>query len=211
MLPRTVSFNGVQFELAAAKTGVPDAITAKGQTIHLPESKLNRVYILAAAVGDQKGTFYLAGKPIDLMVQDWGGMIGQWDTRIWKNEPQTNWAVSANDASWDPDPAKQQAQGSRSWSPRYPEDFDHVRPGFIKPAPLAWFASHHHTASGLNQPYQYSYLFAYAIDAPANATTLTLPTNEHVRILAVSIADANPRVIPAQPLLDTLGPSDSKQ
>jgi alpha-mannosidase len=211
MLPHTISFNGIQFKLAAAKTGAPDAVTAKGQTIHLPDTKFNRVYILATATGDQRGTFYIGGKPIDLTIQDWGGMLGQWDTRIWKNDPQTDWAVSANYASWDPNPGKQQMQGSRSWSPRYPEDFDHISPGFIKPAALAWFASHHHTASGLNEPYQYSYLFAYAIEAPANATTLTLPSNEHIRVLAVSIANTNPQVIPVQPLLDTLGRSEPAQ
>jgi alpha-mannosidase len=34
----------------------------------------------------------------------------------------------------------------------------------VKPVDVAWYASHYHTADGLNEPYQYSYLFAYAMD-----------------------------------------------
>src|ERR1035438_8897407 len=80
-----------------------------------------------------------------------------------------------------------------------------LTPGYIKPADLAWYCSHRHTADGLNEPYQYSYLFAYAIDLPAGARTLTLPNNDKVKVLAVSVADQGPLVTPAQPLYDTLG------
>ena len=67
-----------------------------------------------------------------------------------------------------------------------------------------WYASHHHTADGLNQPYQYSYLFAYSIQMPQGAQTLTLPDNDKIRILAVSVAEENPELSQAQPLYDTL-------
>ena len=30
-----------------------------------------------------------------------------------------------------------------------------MTPGYIKRADVAWYASHHHTADGLNEPYQY--------------------------------------------------------
>ena len=82
--------------------------------------------------------------------------------------------------------------------------FPGLAPGYIKRADVAWYASHHHTPDGLNEPYQYSYLFAYAIDLPANARTLTLPDNANIRVLAVSVAEGNPEVKPAQPLYDTL-------
>jgi alpha-mannosidase len=39
---------------------------------------------------------------------------------------------------------------------------------------------------------------------PANARTLTLPDNANIRVLAVSVAEENPQVKPAQPLHDTL-------
>jgi alpha-mannosidase len=204
MLPREISFNGVVFKLAAAGTGKPNAVAAKGQSIDLPRGPFNRVYILAAAVGDQKGVFKVGGHAEELIVQNWGGMIGQWDTRVWKNDPGADWAVSAH-AAWDPDPALQNAQGRSHWVPRYPEDFDHIEPGYIKPDAVAWFASHHHTANGWNEPYQYSYLFAYAIDVPENARTLTLPVNDKICVLALTSVNGSPKTVPAQPLYDALG------
>jgi alpha-mannosidase len=57
----------------------------------------------------------------------------------------------------------------------------------------------------LNQPYAYSYLFAYAIDLPAGARTLTLPNNARIKVLAVSVAQEGAEVKPAKPLYDTLG------
>jgi len=77
-------------------------------------------------------------------------------------------------------------------------------PGFIKRADVAWYSSHRHAPDGSNEPYAYAYLFAYPIDLPAGATTLTLPDNDRIRILAISAADEAGRVSPAQPLYDTL-------
>jgi alpha-mannosidase len=79
-----------------------------------------------------------------------------------------------------------------------------LKPGFIKRAEVAWFASHRHTADGANEPYAYSYLFAYPLDAPAAATTLALPDNQKIRILAISVAQEGATAKPAQPLYDTL-------
>jgi alpha-mannosidase len=76
---------------------------------------------------------------------------------------------------------------------------------------LAWYASHHHTPDGLNEPYQYSYLFAYSMELPPHARTLTLPKNGDLRILAISVARGNPEVEPAQPLYDTLKWEDSNE
>ena len=79
-----------------------------------------------------------------------------------------------------------------------------ITPGFIKRAPVAWFASHRHTPDGKNEAYAYSYLFAYTIDVPASAKTLTLPNNDNVRILAITGSNERASVKPAQPLYDTL-------
>ncbi len=207
MLPQMITFNGIAFQLAPAGSGKPNAIVARGQAIPLPGGNFNRVYLLAAASqGDQKARFQAGGNPVELKIQDWGGFIGQWDTRLWKNDPRSekDWAVSANHAVWDPDPAKQRQQGRSAWSPRYPEDYLGLRPGYIKRADLAWYCSHHHTAEGLNQPYAYSYLFAYAIDLAPGARTLTLPDNANIKVLAVSVARESDRVEPVQPLYDTL-------
>jgi hypothetical protein len=79
-----------------------------------------------------------------------------------------------------------------------------IKPGYIKRADLAWYSSHHHNAAGQNVPYRYSYLFVYPIDLPAGTKTIKLPDNNKVRILAISVADENPAVRPAQPLYDVL-------
>jgi alpha-mannosidase len=81
--------------------------------------------------------------------------------------------------------------------------FDGLTPGFIKRAPIAWFASHRHDAAGANEPYAYSYLFAYAIDIAPGSRTLTLPDNNKIRLLAVTVSDEM-RVTEGQPLYDTL-------
>jgi alpha-mannosidase len=221
MLPAQLNLNGVEFRLAPAAAGKPNALVAKGQVIDLPAGNFNKVYILAAsAAGDQNAVFHVGDHPVNLTIEDWGGFIGQWDTRMWKPRPDSvteggrrdsqipahqvplrkDWATSANHATWD-----LTSRGTPDWSPRYPDDYLGLRPGYIKPATLAWYASHHHTPEGLNQPYEYSYLFAYAIDLPTNARTLTLPALDGIRIMAISVAKEEPKLIPAQPLYDTLG------
>jgi alpha-mannosidase len=204
MLPAEIDCGPVRFELAAARTGVPNAVTAKGQTLALPTGRFNRIYLLAAASsdGDQKALFRVGNRTAELNIQSWTGWIGQWDTRIWTNTPDRDWAVSANHAVRpSPNDFKPPA-----W--RYPDDYVGLQPGYIKQAPLGWYASHHHTAEGLNEPYQYSYLFVYSLDLPAGARSLVLPTNDKIRILSVSIVDDNPSLIPAAPLFDTLGRSE---
>ncbi|HEY2038172.1 MAG TPA: glycoside hydrolase family 38 C-terminal domain-containing protein [Edaphobacter sp.] len=204
MLSSKVQFHGVEFDLASAATGHANAVVARGQTIALPEGRYNRVYVLAAAADtDQKATFELGNAKTDLTIQNWTGFIGQWDTRLWKNEQERDWAISANHASWPPADFQQREQ--RPVSPRYPEDYIGLQPGYVKPASLAWYASHLHTAKGLNEPYQYSYLFAYPIEVKGNARTLKLPDNDKIRILAISTVEEDPALTPAAPLYDTLG------
>ena len=220
MLPAELKIDGVGFSLAPAGTGKPDAVVAKGQSIQLPQGSFNKVYLLAASAdGDQRATFKVGNAPASLTIEDWTGFIGQWDTRVWKPKPdfvtqgggrsgtpehqvalRKDYAISATHQFWD-----LKSSGSPDWAPKYPEDYIGLRPGYIKPATLAWYVSHHHNAAGLNEPYQYSYLFVYALDLPANAKTLTLPENAGIRIMGVSVAREEPAVVPAQPLSDTLG------
>jgi alpha-mannosidase len=194
LLPGKIDFNGVTFQLAAAKTGTANAVVAKGQTIHLPAGNYNRVYVLAAAVGgDQEAAFKVGSQQSTLNVEDWGGFIGQWDNRQWKARQATV-------------PARQ-GRPARTQMDAYAE-MTGIQPGYIKRASLAWYCDHHHDAAGKNVPYSYSYLFAYPIDLARGASTLTLPSNDNIRILAVSVADENPQVTAAEPLYDTLGRSE---
>ena len=183
MLPAHLTFDGVQFQLAQAKTGTPNAVAANGQTVSLPAGKYTRLYILAAADGDQAATFQVGDRAVNLKVQDWTGFIGQWDDRVWE--------------------ATEATVGTRTRRDPYGKLLS-IKPGFTKRADVAWYCSHHHDAAGANVDYSYSYVFAYAVDIPAGATTLTLPRNGKVRVLAVSVAGEAPAVVAAQPLYDTL-------
>jgi alpha-mannosidase len=184
MLPAQIVFSDVHFQLGPSKTGAPNAIVAKGQTIHLPAGQYNRVYVLAASFdGDQNATFEVGDAKTALNIQDWGGFIGQWDDRQW----------SSKDTSHDD-------YGQMTG----------IKPGYIKRADLAWYCSHHHNAAGENVPYRYSYLFAYPIDLPPGSKNIKLPSNSKVRILAMSVADENPQVTAVQPLYDVL-PAKAEQ
>jgi alpha-mannosidase len=181
MLPAQLAFNDVQFKLAPAKTGSPNATAAKGQTINLPPGGYNRVYILAAsAKGDQKTAFEIGGKKVELNIEDWGGFIGQWDDRRWSS-------VDTSDDNYG--------------------EMTGITPAYIKRADLAWYCSHYHDGAGKNVAYRYSYLFAYAIDLPEGARTIRLPNNDKIRVLAISVAEENPEIKPAQPLYDAFAPS----
>ena len=190
MLPAEITFNAVQFRLAPAKTGTPNAVVAKGQRIDLPAGPYSRVYVLAAAVnGDRKATFEVGDRAVEVNVEDWTGFIGQWDNRKW----------IAKDISI---PA-QQGRPARTEHEDYAEMIG-IQPGYIKRADLAWYCSHHHNAAGENVPYAYSYLFAYRIDLPAGTKTIRLPNDQNIRVLAISAAHEDPEMRPAQPLYDVL-------
>jgi alpha-mannosidase len=178
ILPAEMTFNDVKFQLPPAKTGSPNAVVAKGQTIDLPPGQYNRIYFVAASAdGDQKATLDVGNTKVELDIQDWGGFIGQWDDRQW----------TSKDTSHDD-------YGQMTG----------IKPGYIKRADLAWYCSHHHNSAGENVPYRYSYLFAYPIDLPAGTKRIKLPSNDKIRILAVSAAHENPGVAPVQPLYDVL-------
>jgi alpha-mannosidase len=178
ILPAEMTFNAVKFQLPPAKTGSPNAVVAKGQTIDLPPGQYNRIYFVAASAdGDQKATLDVGNTKVELDIQDWGGFIGQWDDRQW----------TSKDTSHDD-------YGQMTG----------IKPGYIKRADLAWYCSHHHNSAGENVPYRYSYLFAYPIDLPAGTKRIKLPSNDKIRILAVSAAHENPGVAPVQPLYDVL-------
>jgi alpha-mannosidase len=183
MLPGTIDFDGIAFKLGPLDRR--SALIARGQTLTLPAGAAGRVYILAAsAAGDQKAAFKVGDKSVDLTVQDWGGYIGQWDNRIWTTRQ-------------DVQPAREPGGTPRV---RTIQEYAGLIPGYIKPAPVAWFASHRHLQDGSNDIYAFAYLFAYALDIPEGATTLTLPENDRIRILAVTVADGPAPARPAHPL-----------
>ena len=198
MLPGEIPFEGILFKLAPSDK--PNAVVSRGQTIALPSDRFTRLYLLAASAdGDQPATFRIDNNPVELPIQNWGGFIGQWDNRQWRQK-KVKIPASTPPPGTPPDVA---AQMQRPRIDPYAELIG-ITPGFIKRAPVAWFSSHHHTADGVSKPYAYSYLFAYVSDMPTNAKTLTLPDNDKLRILAVTLSNEGGQVRPAQPLYDTL-------
>jgi alpha-mannosidase len=189
MLPSEIDYSGVRFHLAPAGDA-PNALVPHGQKIPLPSRSAGRLYVLAAsAKGDQSATFRLGATSRDLVVQDWGGFIGQWDTRTWNTHQE---------------PLPTRPGSTAPPRMRNVMEYAGLKPGFIKRAPVAWFSSHHHTPEGTNSIYEYSYLFAYALDVPAGTDSVTLPDNGELRILAITMSDEGAPVQPAQPLYDTL-------
>lgn len=181
MLPSEFTWRGVTFDVGPTAGGELNAVACDGQQIAIPSGGYERLYLLAAgANGEQSATFLIDGDPTELKIQDWGGYIGQWDNRIWEGgitEVAYNW----------------------------PWAYVGLEPAYIRRDPIAWFSSHRHTPSGSNDVYAYCYLFAYMIDLPPGATTLTLPSNDHVLILAATVAnDPGAETTPAHPLYDVL-------
>ncbi len=179
MVPTEIAYRGLPFRFGPAD-GQPNAVTAGGQNLALPAGAFNRVYVLAAASGEREAEFAVDGQPARRTIQDWGGYIGQWDNRIWEGVPA--------DPSYD-----------------WPYKLLGVQPAYVRPAPVAWFCSHRHAADGQNEPYAYSYVFAYAFDLPAGAKRLTLPNDPKIAVFAATAAfDGGAGTYPAQPLLDEL-------
>ena len=199
MLPPIITYAGAAFFLGPNHRA--NALVARGQELPVPPG-MSRLYVLAASVGgDQDVAFRVGNESVKLTIQDWNGFIGQWDTRQWSPKE-----ILQKPRPAPPDiPADIAAllQRTRTRSDPY-GDMTGITPGFIKRAPLAWFASHRHTPDGKNEAYAYSYLFAYTIDVPAGAKTLTLPNNDNVRIMAITGSNERSSVKPAQPLYDTL-------
>jgi alpha-mannosidase len=175
LLPPVIAFGGVRFKTNGM------AVLARGQRLTLP-GPYSRVYVLAAAVGgDQKATFRVGDVATEVTVHDWSGFLGQWDTRLWRQR-----VVEL--------PPRPDAPANAPPRSRTVTEFAGLTPGFVKDAPLAWFASHHHNPDATNEPYAYAYLFAYALDVPAGAKTLTLPDNDKIRILAATMSNEGPRL-----------------
>src|SRR5581483_6658258 len=179
-LPATLTVDGIEFKLGSGADGQKNAVACQGQSIPIPPGGFERAYILAAADGDQKISIDAGGKPTGLTIQDWTGYVGQWDNRHWLGE------VPELASQW------HNALGG-------------LMPGFVKPAEVAWFATHRHHPTIGNEPYRFSYIFKYALDLPGGAGDIKLPENDKVKIFAISLVKNDHNLAkPIRPLHDTL-------
>ena len=175
--PRKLTVDDVGFAFGPTGDGQKNAVSAHGQRISFPKG-YSRVYVLAAAANDVKAMFKVGKRTPSVTVENWGGYVGQWDNRHWLGDPGPNFSNYGK--------------------------MDGLAPGYVKRGEVAWFASHTHTRTG-NTFYEYSYLYKYGFDVPAGATTLTLPDDPRIKVMAVSVArSGHDATTPAQPLYDTL-------
>lgn len=174
--PSQVICDGITFHLGRSAPGVKNMVTCQGQTIKLPSGGQNRLYLLAASTGgDQTGAFLIhrSGGPTvetKLTVQDWAQHVGQWDSRL--AHPSTG------DGG---------GQIIRNVKDGKVVHVDKIRPAYVKRAPVAWVGSHRHGTDG-DQAYLFCYLFKYRLNLPPGATSVTLPNNPNIRVMAMTAA-----------------------
>jgi len=78
-----------------------------------------------------------------------------------------------------------------------------IAPEYINRAPVAWYGTHRHSEAGENEAYQFTYLYLVNLDLPDGATSVTLPDNSRVRVLAATLVpETGDPIRPAQNLYD---------
>jgi alpha-mannosidase len=195
LLPERFEMHGVPFRFGPATAGASNVVVPKGQTLTLPAGSYNRLYVLAAAVGaDTPATFGFARKgapapSTTVNVQEWEGAVGQWSSRVVDDRLlRTEYiAPEGDNQSWTADAINDLIVTRFDRATRTVSGIDRIRPGFMKRAEVAWVGTHRHVAEG-NQAYVLSYVFAYALEVPKGAISVRLPSNDRVRILAMTLA-----------------------
>lgn len=75
--------------------------------------------------------------------------------------------------------------------------------GYMLPDEVAFAGTHRHSAAG-DHPYEFTYMYKYAIDIPAGAREIVLPDNPSLVIFSATLAaDEAPAVEPLAPLFRT--------
>jgi alpha-mannosidase len=65
-------------------------------------------------------------------------------------------------------------------------------PPFLKKDEIGWICTHRHNGAGLNEAYNFCYLFKYHLDLPPGTSSLTLPTSPNLRIFAITLVTNAP-------------------
>lgn len=162
MMNDKVQVGNVSFNIGSRKNGEYNAVECMGQTIDLPAGT-KVLHLLAAADVDTDVVFKSGGKDFPLTIGGWTGYMGSWDNREFDG-----------------------FVAELSYSMR--NKLKTIHPAFIRNQLIAWAASHHHLPAA-DALYEYCYLFAYRIEIPDGAGSITLPTSRFVRIVAMSVGD----------------------
>jgi len=162
MIGDTVQMGNVSFSIGPREEFAMNATSCRGQNIDLPEGT-KVVHLLAAADVDTDVIFRAGETDLPLSIGGWSGYIGLWDNREFDG-----------------------FVAELSYSLR--NDLNRIDPAFIRDQRVAWCASHRHLPAA-DTLYEYGYLFAYRLDIPEGATSITLPDSPFVRIVALSVGD----------------------
>lgn len=162
MIGDSVVLGNIIFKIGSRKITEYNAVACLGQTIDLPKGT-KVLHILAAADVDLDVVFKSGGKDFPLTIGGWTGYVGSWDNREFEG-----------------------VVAELSYSMR--NKLKTIHPAYIRNQRIAWAASHHHLPAS-DALYEYSYLFAYRLEIPENATDITLPNSRFVRIVAMSVGD----------------------
>jgi alpha-mannosidase len=178
MLPETIVSEGIEFRLGPTGDGKPNAMACRDQTIELPTGDFNRVYVLAAAEEDVTSRLVLGEGLREWSVQSWTGFVGQWDDREWdRDHGEVDYRCEGRVTG--------------------------IKTGYIKRDAIAWFCTHRHHPTRGNEAYRFAYLYRYGFDLTGGETTLRLPDDPRIKVLAITVAsNANDSVRPAAPLYD---------
>ena len=162
MIGDTVEMGNVTFAIGPRKDGVHNSVACRGQIIDLPTGTMV-LHILAAADVDTDAVFRAGETEFPLTVGGWSGYIGSWDNREFEG-----------------------FVAELSYSLR--NDLKSIAPAFIRDQRIAWCASHRHLPAA-DTLYEYGYMFAYRLEIPKGASSMTLPNSPFVRIVAMSVGD----------------------
>lgn len=162
MMSDKIQMGNVEFEMGSREGADFNAIECIGQAIELPEGT-RVLHILAAADVDQDVVFKAGDIEIPVSVGGWSGHLGLWDEREFEGYV-----------------------AELSYSLRNP--LKTIKPAFYRDHRVAWSSTHLHRPTG-DEYYGYSYFFAYRLEIPEGATSITLPDSRFVRIAAMSIGD----------------------
>src|SRR5215471_313615 len=206
LFPPELVLGAVPFKLGPSRSGEKNLLVPRAQSIPLPEGSYDRLYFLAAAAGgDVSAVFTIAGRQaprrVPVTIREWQGPIGQWDSRLKQARLLRESIVPALTArqSWTPAAIQEDMVVQFDPASGTVSGIDQLQRGFVKRDEIAWIGTHRHSPEG-NQAYVASYAFAYALDLPAGAREVRLPSDGRVRIFAMTAVREPHRATPAGPL-----------
>ncbi len=199
LLPATLALDGIPFSFGSSAPAARNVLVPNGQALAVPAGSYNRVYVIAASVGaDVTATIAVGAATRTINVREWQGPVGQWWSRLKGNAPALQEPFVPGGGRSNPSQQEIQAGLVVEWDPRtgVVKGIDQIRPAFVKRDEIAWIGTHRHDPAG-NEVSVPSYLFAYGIDLPAGTKEIRLPSNDKIRILAVTVVNEGPRATPA--------------